>query len=77
MNIYFETHDLALSTVLLSLGFKLEHLDRANPSKVRFCFRRENGLDTIIQNFWSKSLRLEPQELFANLKSLKSRLYNN
>lgn len=74
---YFETTDLSLATVLVTLGFSLSFLDKQNPKKISFLFDRSERLDTIIQAYWAKQLQLEPQLLFANQKMLKNRIYSH
>lgn len=73
----FSTYDLFLSSVLLSLNFELEAIDKGDSRKVEFCFRRSSEMDTAIQAYWAKQLSVEPQALFANLKMLKNRIYSN
>lgn len=74
IDLYFSTPDIGLASVLLSLDFKLDALDRTNPLKVLFIFQREQGIDEAVQGFWQKTLLLEPQILLLNLKVLKNRL---
>lgn len=73
---HFTTHDIFLSSALITLGFKIDLLDKNNPQKVEFCFLREKGLDKAIQAYWGMELQLEPQAFSASLKNLKSRIYS-
>lgn len=73
---YFATHDIFLSSALITLGFKIEVLDKSNPQKVEFCFHRERGLDKAVQAYWALELQLEPQAFSSNLKNLKNRIYS-
>lgn len=73
---YFATYDIFLSSVLLSLDFTLERLDRSIPRKVQFIFQRTDTLEEAVQAYWDKTLRLEPQTVLTNLKLLKNRLYS-
>lgn len=74
MNEYYTTSDLALATVL-SLYIPIEAIDRSNPQKALFLFKRDKGLDETIQAFWRKELKIEPQLYFSQIKSVKARLY--
>lgn len=74
---YFTTYDIFLSSVLVSLGFKIEALDRTNKKRIEFCFQRGKGLDKAIKSYWANELRIEPQFFSANLKNLKNRIYSN
>jgi hypothetical protein len=74
-NDYFSTSDLSLATVIYYFGGKIEVVDRSNPGRAVFIFLRSDDLDRLIQDFWSKSLLIEPQTYFSGLKELKTRLY--
>jgi len=77
VNDFFETADLHLGSVLLTLGFNLDYIDKHDPSKARFIFLREEGLDEAVQSFWARTLKLDPLSVLTNLKILKNRLYSN
>jgi hypothetical protein len=74
---YFITSDLNLSAVLVTSNFPLEKIDKENSKKVSFYFARSNKLQEIVDRYWRLELRIEPQDLFHNLKSLKNRIYSN
>ncbi len=74
INDYYSTSDLALATAI-SLYHPLETVDRTNPAKAQFLFKRDAGLNQLIENFWKQELRIEPQAYFNQLKIIKSRLY--
>jgi len=73
---YFQTSDFPLSTTLISNGFKLDHIDRSDISRVQFCFERSEELDENVQAFWRGDLRIEPKTFCVNQKLLKSQLYS-
>ena len=77
INDLFETSDLNLACVLLSLGYSLDCIDKSSPSKAKFLFVRNDGLDEAIQAFWTRALKLEPLGILTNLKILKNRLYSD
>jgi hypothetical protein len=74
LNNYFSTPDLALAAAI-SLWYPVETIDRTNPSKAIFLFKRDENLDKLVENFWKQELRIEPQAYFSQLKIIKSRLY--
>lgn len=71
---YYSTSDLALATTL-SLFYPLEVIDRTNPNKAQFMFKRDAGLDRTVEAFWRGELKVDPQVYFNQLKITKSRLY--
>lgn len=78
INNSFETKDLNLACVLLSLGYTLDSIDKREPQKSIFIFLRQDGdgLDEIIQSFWARALKLDPLSVLTSLKLLKNRLYS-
>lgn len=72
----FRSSDLSLSAVL-SMNCKIEALDKTEPQKVVFLFRREPGLDELVQAFWDRKLTVEPRAYFEAIKLLKSRIYQS
>ncbi len=74
---YFSTYDIFLCSTLVTLGFKIEALDKHNKQRVEFCFNRGQQLDEAVQMYWAREVRLEPQAFAANLKSLKNRIYSD
>ncbi len=76
MNQDFSTFDLNLSSVLVTLGYELLELDKSNPKKVRFIFRREKNIEQVMTNYFDDKIKLPAQTLFNNQKNLKNRIYS-
>lgn len=72
----YTTSDLACAAVI-SLYYPLWVVDKTNPQKATFLFKRENGLDELVESFWRRELKIEPLAYFQQLKIIKSRLYEN
>ncbi len=75
VNNYYTTSDLALATAI-SLCFPIDVIDKQNPRKVSFLFKREEKLDELIEAYWKRELKIEPQQYFNQLKAIKARLYS-
>lgn len=71
---YYTTSDLAQATAI-SLFFPIEAIDKQQPSKAQFLFKREQGLDELIEAYWKRQLKVEAQAYFNQLKAIKTRLY--
>ena len=70
------TYDLGVSTALLCAGFELLALNRNNPRKVLFIFRREENIDETANAYFADQLKLNARAYFDQLKALKNRLYS-
>ena len=65
---YFSTPDLNLA-VVVSLSYPLDCIERLSDKKSSFVFKREEGLDQLIESFWRRELRVEPIQ-FSEQKKL-------
>lgn len=74
LNDYYSTSDLSLAAAI-TLFYSLEVVDRTNPRKAQFLFKRNESLDQFIEAFWRKELKVDPQTYFNQLKTIKARLY--
>lgn len=74
-NDFYKTADLALATAI-SLFYSLEAVDRQNPRKAQFLFKRNSKLDGLIDSYWREELKVEPQAYFNALRIIKTRLYS-
>ena len=74
INDYYSTSDLALATAI-SLYYPLEVVDRSNPYKAQFLFKKDESLDQYIEAYWRGEIKVNPATYFNQLKILKARLY--
>jgi len=72
--LFFSTSDLVLATTL-SLTIPIEQLNKANPKRVLFIFPNSSELKAIVDEFWLKNVRVEPQNFAEQLRSLKVALH--
>lgn len=70
------TYDLGVSTALLCADFELLALNRTNPRKVLFIFRKTEKIDETANAYFADLLKLNARSFFDQLKALKNRLYS-
>jgi hypothetical protein len=70
----YRTADLALATAI-SLFYPIERIEKENPRKAQFLFKRNKQLDSLIESYWRGELKVEPQAYFNQLRIIKARLY--
>ncbi|MFA5386306.1 MAG: DUF5659 domain-containing protein [Candidatus Paceibacterota bacterium] len=73
---YLSTFDLGAAASLVSAGFELVSLDKTNPRKVQFIFRRVIGIEKVVDDYWSDKLEVKARSFFDNVKMLKNRIYS-
>jgi hypothetical protein len=71
---FYVSSDLAIIT-LLSLSYPIEEIDKSNPRKAQFSFRRNEKLDELVEKYWRGELKVEPSQFFNQLRIVKARLY--
>ena len=72
----FAVSDLGCAAALATASFALLALDRENPRKIKFVFRREAGIEKVADDFWSDRLEQKSRSFWDNIKNLKNRLYS-
>jgi len=72
----FSTFDLGLASVLVTLNYELLELDKSNPKKIRFVFKRERNIEQVLDNYFNDRIKLPALSLFNNQKNLKNRIYS-
>ena len=73
----FSLYDLGCAAALTTADFELLTLDRENPRKVKFVFRRDVGIEKVADDFWADRLKQKSRSYWDNVKNLKNRLYSN
>ncbi len=74
---FFETSSLPLASAIICYGIPLDSITKIPDGKTVFIFNRTDypDLDQIIQEFWKKALRTEPNAFWEAIRFLKSRIY--
>lgn len=73
---YYQTSDLSLATTI-SLFCPIEDIDRSNPRKAVFLFRRTPELEKLVNQYFRNEIKISPQTYFNQLRVIKARLYDN
>jgi hypothetical protein len=72
----FTTYDLGCSTALLCADFELLAVEKSNPKKALFTFKRDNRIDEVANSYFANTLEVKARSFFDHLKALKNRLYS-
>lgn len=72
----FTTYDLGVSTALLCVGFELISINKDNPRKAIFVFKKEDGIEDFANQYFSNRLNVKARSFFDHLKALKNNLYS-
>lgn len=72
-----KTFDLGASAALVCAGFELIGVDKQNPRKALFIFQRADGIEDVVDRYWSDRLDGKLRKYFDTVKSLKNRLYSD
>lgn len=72
----FSTYDLGVSAALLCLNFQLIYVDKTNPRKALFIFKKEKGIEKAANEYFTDQLEVKARSFFDHLKALKNQLYS-
>ena len=72
----FTTYDLGVSTALLCAGFELLAVDKENPRKALFIFKKTDDIESVSGQYFSDRLEVKARSFFDHLKALKNQLYS-
>ena len=75
-DIYWTTFDLGCASAVITAGFEIILLEKSNPRKVQFIFRREVGIEKVVDDYWADRLEVKARAFFDNVKMLKNRIYS-
>ena len=73
-NNIFKSSDLSLVSAI-SLFYPIHAIDKKNPKKLIFFFKKDSNFDQLVESYWSGRLQVSPLTLLQNLKALKSRIH--
>jgi hypothetical protein len=77
MNQELSFYDLGVASVLVTLGYRLIKLEKSNPKKVGFVFKREKNIEQVINDYFNDQIKLPALSLLNNQKNLKNRIFSN
>lgn len=72
---FYKTQSLPLAATLISLSIELDSVNRIQEGKFAFVFPHTQSLEQIIEAFWQRKLRVEPNSYWEAQRFLKSRIY--
>lgn len=75
INEYYSTSDLNLATVI-SLSFPLDSIEKLTGNRKAFVFKKEKGMDQLIEAFWRRETKVEPLQFSDHRKMLIARMGN-
>ena len=75
-NNFYKVSDLACCATLTLFGFPIERIEKVNPRKALFVFKRTSELNEVINKYWKRQLIVEPAAYFEQLSFIKARIYS-
>ena len=70
------TYDLGVSAALLCADFELIAVEKSNPRKALFVFKKESGIEETANSYFSDRLKVKARSFFDSIKALKNKLYS-
>ena len=73
----FTTYDLGVSAALISAGFELLSVNKSNPRKALFTFKKSSKIENIANQYFADQLEVRARSFFDSIKALKNKLYSD
>lgn len=73
----FTNYDLGVSAALLCAGYELLEVDKTNPRKALFIFRKDGDIEDTANAYFADRLEVRARSFFDHLKALKNKLYSD
>jgi hypothetical protein len=74
---FYQTTDMNLCVSLCACGCVIEGVNRQNPAKVVFLIKKSKNLESLVRQYFSHQLKVDPSMLFFYLKQIKTMIYNS
>lgn len=74
---YIQTTDQSTVVCLYHLGTKIESIDRSNPKRVVFIFKKSKKVLGVMKKLDDGTLKVEPVSFLEDLKKVKGKIYQN
>ncbi len=75
-SLVFTTYDLGVSAALACSGFELLSLNKDDPRKALFIFKRQDGIEDRANQYFLDQLTVKARAFFDTIKALKNQLYS-
>jgi len=72
----YRTKNINVAAVLSALNHRILRIDKSQSNRADFVFESNDQLQLDVNKFFNKELKFEPNNLFNQLKHIKSRLYD-
>ena len=73
----FSSSDIGIATVLQTIGYKFQGLDRSNPNQFNFIFEVDDGFDEVLSTHYRNELKLSSLALLSNFRVFKNMVHHN
>jgi len=70
-----KTSDFTLASTLLCLGFDIIGIDKTNPKRVVFYYRKTSDLEVVIDKFWKDEVKVNPKDFVYSQREIRARIH--
>lgn len=70
------TSDFVLASTLLCLGFDIAGIDKADPKRVKFYYKRTSDLETILRRYRGGEVLVKPQDFAFAQREIKGIIHS-
>ena len=72
-----KTSDFILASTLLTLGYDIIGIDKTNPKRVVFYYKKTSDLEVDVQEYWAGKVRVDPKAFVYSQREIRGRIHTD
>ena len=72
-----KTSDFTLASTLLCIGFDIIAIDKQNPKRVVFYYKKTSDLETQIKRYWGGEILVKPQDFAYAQREIRAQIHTD
>lgn len=72
-----KTSDFTLASTLYSLGFNIAGIDKTNPKRVVFYFKKTSDLETTVDKYFNNQVKINPLDFDRAQREIRAQIHTD
>ena len=72
-----KTSDFILASTLLTLGHDIIGIDKTNPKRVVFYYRKTSDLEVAVEDYWAGKVKVDPKSFVYSQREIRGRIHTD
>ena len=71
------TSDFTLASTLLCLGFDITGIDKTDPRRVKFYYKKTSDLEAALKRYWGGEVLVKPQDFVFAQREIRAQIHTD